>query len=130
MTAPSQRWRDQQADFSAFLSRIRQTADDLEWLSHPEIGQRIDEVHRVLVAQFLPLARDHAELTRLSGKLEALRERLLYSYFGPAELRSLRELLYDLRAIIDQPASGDEIDLALVDRPFEAAHSGSTAPTV
>jgi hypothetical protein len=40
-----------------------------------------------------------AEARRLGDKLLALRERLVYSYFGIAEIRSLRSVLYDLHAI-------------------------------
>jgi hypothetical protein len=59
---------------------------------------------------------DHAEVSRLAGKLLALGKRLVYSYFGPAELRSLREVLYDLHGLTQlHLAEEDEFDLTLLD---------------
>jgi hypothetical protein len=72
-----------------------------------------------------PMVRDHAEVSRLAAKLLELRERLVYSYFGPAQLQSLRELLYDLHALIElHLAKEDEFRLTLLVRRIPAAESG------
>ncbi len=106
-------WRNEDRDFVGSLDAIRQAAE----LSLPELRRQIDDVHAFLIERFIPHARaeedvvyplvervlgaphateptvrDHAEVSRLAGKLLALRERLVYSYFGAAQLRSLREV--------------------------------------
>jgi hypothetical protein len=106
------------------LEAIRQAAEGVGDLSLPELRRQIDDVHAFLVERFIPqgraeqpMVRDHAEVSRLAGKLLALRERLVYSYFGPAELGSLREVLYDLHGLTQlHLAEEDEFDLTLLDQ--------------
>jgi hypothetical protein len=105
MLTRSKRSCDEQRDFDEPLQAILRAAEDVGELSVPELRKRIDEVHAFVGERFLPNARaflppEYAEIRRLAEKLLALRERLLYSYFGPAQLRSLREVLYDLHALI------------------------------
>lgn len=138
-TAPTRRWRDEHRHLSSFLETILEAAEDVGQLSHAELRKCMDEVDAFLIDRFLPdasaeeqeiysptlaapaatelMIRDHAEIRRLAGKLEALRERLIFSYFGQAEVRSLQGLLYDLHAIIRlHLVKEDEIYLPLLDK--------------
>lgn len=84
---------------------ILEAAEEVGQLSDSELRQRIDQIHSVLVNRFLSQAHadeEASELSRLIEKLEALRERLLYSYFGESQLRSLQEVFYDLHAAIER----------------------------
>lgn len=105
MDTPIQPWRYNREPLSATLSAIQEAADEIEEFSISVLRQRIDEVH-ALIRQNLPadwtdmMTEDHGELNRLLAKVDALRERMRYSYFGPAQVRSLREALYDLHEII------------------------------
>lgn len=139
--------RDEHRDFSDPSEVIRQVADGVGGLSLPELRRQIDEVHAFLVERFIPHARaeeeavdplidarhatesmvgESAEVSRLAGKLLALRERLVYSYFGPAQLQSLREVLYDLHALIElHLVKEDEFDLTHLVRRIAAARAGS-----
>jgi hypothetical protein len=107
MKASIQRPCDQSPQLSAVLGTITQTADEIEELALPELRQRIDDVHASLARGLLghqsqPTSQDDAVVSRLGRKLEALRERMLYSYFGLAELWSLQAVLYDLAVIIER----------------------------
>lgn len=139
---------DEHRDFSDPLEVIRQVAGVGD-LSLPDLRRQIDEVHAFLVERFIPHARaeeeavdpliewvldaphstepmmgDSAEVSRLAGKLLALRERLVYSYFGPAQLRSLRNALYDLHALIElHLAEEDELYLAVLHSRITAAEA-------
>ncbi len=141
--------RDEHRHFSDPLEAIRQAAEGVGDLSLPVLRRQIEDVHAFLVELFMPHARaeeeavyplierilggphatepmmrDHAEVSRLAGKLLALRERLLYSYFGPAQLRSLREVLYDLHGLIQlHLAKEDEFYLTLLDKRITAAEA-------
>ena len=100
--------RDEHKRFTEPLEAIRQAAERVGELPLLEVRSQIDDVHAFLVERFIPHSRAEeateplvdAEVRRLDDKLLALRERLVYSYFDAAEIRSLRELLYDLYAII------------------------------
>jgi hypothetical protein len=141
---------DEHRHFADPLEAIRQAAEGVGDLSLPELRRQMDDVHTFLVERFIPharadeeaiypsfervldappatepMVRDHAEVSRLAAKLLALRERLVYSYFGPAQLRSLRELLYDLHALIElHLAKEDEFRLTLLVGRIPAAESG------
>jgi len=138
--------RDEHRLFYGPLEAIRQAAERVGDLALPELRRQIDEVHAFLVERFIPHARaeeeavdpliepvlgdryatepmesESTEVGRLAGKLSALRERLVYSYFGPAQLRSLRDALYDLHALVElHLAETDESYLTLL-------HKGITA---
>src|SRR6266704_3036937 len=88
---------DEDLSLSELLDAIDQVGERVGELSLPELRSRIDEVHVFLVERLIPHLR--AEARGLDEKLLALRERLVYSYFGIAEIRSLRSVLYDLYAI-------------------------------
>ncbi len=99
---------DEDLSLSELLDAIDQVGERVGELSLPELRSRIDEVHVFLVERLIPHLRAEArgadplvdaEARRLDEKLLALRERLVYSYFGIAEIRSLRSVLYDLYAI-------------------------------
>ncbi len=99
---------DEDLSLSELLDAIDQVGKRVGELSLPELRSRIDEVHVFLVERLIPHLRAEArgadplvdaEARRLDEKLLALRERLVYSYFGIAEIRSLRSVLYDLYAI-------------------------------
>jgi Hemerythrin HHE cation binding domain len=117
MQTETQPLRDEHRDFSDPLDVIRQVADGVDGLSLPELRRQINALHAFLVDRFIPHVRadeeavdpliervldahsatepivgESAEVSRLAGKLLALRERLLFSYFGPAQLRSLQNV--------------------------------------
>lgn len=145
--------RDEHRHFSDPLDTIRQTAEGVSDLSLPELRRQMDDVHTFLVERFipharadeeavspllergldappatLPVVRDLAEVSRLTAKLLALRERLVYSYFGPAQFQSLREVLRDLHVFIElHLAKEDEFCLTLLVRRIPAAESGFVA---
>lgn len=79
------------------LAAMEQTADQAQRLSAIELRQRIDAVAAFLTHRFGPATVDE-EVGRLTYKLGALRERLVHSYFGPAEVRLLQGTLDELRA--------------------------------
>lgn len=103
MDTPSRPW-DDDLRFSAALSAIRETTDEIQAASFAGLLRRIDRLQSLFVegSRYWSelIAEDHVELTRLAAKLDALRERLLYSYFGATQLQSLRDVLYDLEEII------------------------------
>jgi hypothetical protein len=144
--------RDEHRLFYGPLEAIRQAADSVGDLAPPEVRAQIDDLHAFLVERFIPHARaeeeaidlliervleapratepmgESAEVSRLAGKLLALRERLVYSYFGPAELRSLRNVLYDLHALVElHLAEADELYPTLLPERITAAESGVVA---
>lgn len=149
MQTVSEPLRDEHRHFSDPLEVIRQVADGVGDLSLPELRRQIDEVHVFLVERFIPHARaeeetvdpliervldaphptepvteDSAEVSRLAGKLLALRERLVYSYFGPAQLRSLRNVLYDVHALIElHLAEADDLYLTRLPERITAAEA-------
>jgi hemerythrin HHE cation binding domain-containing protein len=153
MQTVNQPLRDEHRDFSDPSEVIRQVADGVGGLSLPELRRQIDDVHAFLVERFIPHARadeeavdpliervldarhatepmvgESAEVSRLAGKLLALRERLVYSYFGPAQLRSLRNVLYDLHALIEfHLAEADELYPTLLHTRITAAKNGFVA---
>lgn len=106
---------DEHRHFADPLEAIRQAAEGVGDLPLPELRRQMDDVHTFLVERFIPharadeeaiypsfervldappatepMVRDHAEVSRLAAKLLALRERLVYSYFGPARPSSSR----------------------------------------
>lgn len=124
MQTLTEQLRDEHGSFADPLEAIRLVAEAVDERSLPGLPAQIDEIHRFVVTRFLPHARAEErvsaqdEVSRLAGKLQALRERLLYSYFGPAELRSLREVLDDLYALIElHVANEDALYLTMVDYP-------------
>jgi hemerythrin-like domain-containing protein len=147
---------DKHRRFSYSLETIRQSAERVEDLSLPELRKAIDAANAFLVQQFLPharteeeevyplvnqalggsatkgLVRDHTEVRQLVLKLTALRERLVYSYFGPSQVRLLRGVLYDISGLIAYHlAKEDELYVSIaapvtVDK--ESALVGATWP--
>ncbi|HEX9095843.1 MAG TPA: hypothetical protein VF990_07035 [Candidatus Dormibacteraeota bacterium] len=144
--------RDEHRLFGGALEAIRQAADSVGDLAPPEVRAQIDDLHAFLVERFFPHVRaeeeavdlliqrvleaprateplgESMEVSRLAGILLALRERLVYSYFGPAELRSLRNVLYDLHAVVElHLAEADELYPTLPHERIAAAESGVVA---
>jgi Hemerythrin HHE cation binding domain len=149
MQTETQPLRDEHRDFSDPLEAIRHVADGVGELSLPELRRQIDEVHAFLVDRFIPHLRvdeeavdpliervldvhspteptveESVEVGRLAGNLLELCERLVYSYFGPGQLRSLQTVLYDLHALIEAHlAEGDELYGALLHKGITAAEA-------
>jgi Hemerythrin HHE cation binding domain len=141
--------RDEHRLYYGPLEAIRQAAESVGDLAFPEVRAQIDDLHAFLVERFIPHARaeeeavdplielvldapqatepmmgDSAEVSRLAWKLLALRERLAYSYFGPAQLRSLRNVLYDLHALIElHLAEADELYPTLLHKRITAVEA-------
>lgn len=135
-------WRNEHRRFFFPLDAIRQSAERVGDLSLPELRKAIDAADAFLVQQFLPharteeeevyplvdrliggshltegIVRDHAKVRQLARKLVALRERLIYSYFGPAQIHLLRGVLYEVHGLIEfHMAKEDELYLRLVDQ--------------
>jgi hypothetical protein len=143
--------RREQRRFADRIETIKQAADAVGVASLPELRTLLDTVSALLQSQFLPHARageetlyplgrrvldgdhisdakafehafEHAEVKRLTQKLSVVRERLVYSYFGPAQFQLLREVLYDLYAILSLHLSEEEgISLPLLDARLRPA---------
>jgi hypothetical protein len=116
-----EQWRAERRSFSATLREIRQAVDGLDACLFSGVRHGTDDL-RAFVAGIVvsPATRlraaDEATLLRLSAKLEALSERLLYSDFGPAQLQSLEAVITDLDAIIERHLLGEEeVPLALAE---------------
>lgn len=130
--------RHEHRQFSKPIETIQETVDAAGEVSMPELRDRIDATYAFLVEQFIPHAsakekagdplveramdaphatvtmmRDHLEVARLAQKLLALRERLVYAYFGQGELRALRDTVYDLHTIIELHLSKEEEEIYL-----------------
>jgi len=141
--------RHEQRQFSNPIETIQETAAAVDDVSVPELRDRIDAIYAFLDEQFLAhasaeeravdpliervmavpratetMVREHVEVTRLAQKLLALRDRLVYAYFGPDELRALRETLYDLHAILEVHLSKEE---AIYLPPLDARISAAEA---
>lgn len=108
--------RDESHQFSDTLEAIQRTAKAVTEASLPELRSQIDATYLLIAAHILPSAQaeGQAKTTRLTQKLMALRERLVYSDFGPAEESALRGVLADLHELVelqafkdDMPASGE-----------------------
>ena len=128
---------------------IRETADMLEGVLGPELRHRIGGITAFLQARLLPellaeartiypvvtsvlgaplaatgMHRELVEISRLGMKLEALRPRLLHGYFGLAQQRMLRRLLYSLYAIIALHfARADEVYLPGLEKRLSEVES-------
>ena len=142
--------RHEHRQFSKPIETIQKTANAVGEVSMPELRDRIDASYAFLVEQFIPhasaeekavdplvervmdaphaMVTDHVEVARLAQKLLALRERLVYAYFGQGELRALRDTLYHLHAILELHLSKEgEIYLPLLDEDtaLEVVGAGS-----
>lgn len=156
MDALTEPVRREHRRFADSIDTIKLAADAVGVASLPELRTLLDTVSAFLQSQFLPHARaeeetlyplgrrvldgdhitdamvlEHAEVKRLTQKLSVLRERLVYSYFGPAQFQLLREVLFDLHAILSLHLSEEEdIYLPLLDarmRAAEASDAGQPA---
>jgi hypothetical protein len=97
---------DEHRHFADPLEAIRQAAEGVGDLPLPELRRQMDDVHTFLVERFIPHARADEEAIYPS-------------------LQSLRELLYDLHALIElHLAKEDEFRLTLLVRRIPAAESG------
>lgn len=124
MCTLTQPLHDEHRQFAGPLNTIHRAAENMGDGSLSEIRSQVDAVYAFLVESFIPHARaeeavyplvdhvigapqasdpmirEHAEVYRLAEKLRALRDRLVFGYFGPSQLSSMREVLYDLNAIL------------------------------
>jgi hypothetical protein len=142
MDTTSGREQDEHGSFTVGLDVISKTANGVNDLSLPELRRQLDRIHAFVAKRFIPhceaevdearalinrlvnvppatgiITGDQAEVKRLAAKLLALRERLLFSYFGPNQLESLREVLYDLHTLIKlHLATEDEFNMTLLDQ--------------
>ncbi len=84
------------------LEAIQRAAEAVGEARLPELRAQIDAT-AAFMAEFIPAvqAEQQATGTRLTQKLLALRERLVYSDFGPAEERALRSVLDDLHELVE-----------------------------
>ena len=133
--------RHEHWQFANPIETIEETAAAVDEMPVTELRDRIDATYSFLVEQFIPhanaevrvewvidaphatatMVREHVEVTRLAQKLLALRERLVYAYFGPGQLRALQETLYDLHAILVLHRSKEDgIYLPLLDARISA----------
>lgn len=89
--------------FTEPLQAIQDAAEAVVQASLPELRAQIDATHTFVAEEFIPNAQaeERATATRLVDKLLALRERLVYSDFGPAEQHALRGVLYDLAELVE-----------------------------
>lgn len=107
MDQSMEQWRAERRWFIATLREIGKAVDVLDALPRSGLRTRTDDLRAFVAgivvsrAASLPAA-DEAELRRLSSKLEALSQRLLYSYFGPAQLQLLEAAVSELDAIIER----------------------------
>lgn len=101
----------QAREFSGTLEAIERTARAVAGASLPELREEIDATYALIAGQFVPKAQGEAQAksTRLTEKLMALRERLWYSDFGPAEECALRGVLADLHEVIELQGFKDDV---------------------
>jgi hypothetical protein len=97
--------------FSDTLEAIERTALAVSEASLPELREQIDATYALIADKFIPNAQAEVEAksTRLTEKLMALRERLMYSDFGPAEKSALRGVLIDLHEVVELQAFKDDV---------------------
>jgi hypothetical protein len=100
LTQPVQ---DEHPELAEPLEAIQRAAETVVEASLPDLRAQIDATYAFMVGQFIPnvQAQEQATGTRLARKLLALRERLVYSEFGPAEQCALRSVLYDLNKLVE-----------------------------
>ena len=130
---------DSHRDVYMGLEVIRRMADLPEDVSEPELRAALDEVLDFLRQEVLPgcraeqtsiypligtalqasdavLRQEDDVVVRLMEKLEALRQRLVYAYFGPQQRRDVRAVLYQLYTVIGMHfIKEDEIYVPMLD---------------
>ncbi len=99
LTQPIQ---DERPQFAEPLEAIQRAAEAVAEASLPELLAQVDATYAFMAEQFIPdaQAEEQATGTRLIRKLQALRERLVYTDFGPPEQSALRNVLGDLHELV------------------------------
>ena len=146
MESVTQPLRDEHKELFPHIERIQVVADQVGTATYEVLDQGLNEVYQFLALHLIPHAqaedaalypvvarvmgapeapdtmrRDHVEIGRLVAELGALRLHLSKDKLGPAELRSLRRVLYGLYALVRVHfAKEEEVYLPLLDARLSA----------
>ena len=149
MPTPTQPLRDEHKELMPHVASLRLAADSVGDQPIGAVRRNVDAAYDFLASHLLPhaqaeeralypvvakliggaeatatMSRDHVEVTRLTGELDALRPGLAGATISPAQARSLRAVLYGLSALVTLHfAKEEEVYLPILDKHLSEAEA-------